>query len=400
MKRVQTTKFDKGTTGIAREKTDLWVKQNFPNHYELITTGLPEYDDRLDKWRVPLNAKNSKLNIIGEIRFDRNVEKITDSTKSKLIIDRVNKHKISKSKNQKIVDKSKLIYPAPIPNKVIFGDSSKVLADFPKDTAQLVFTSPPYYNARPEYSEYFDYKDYLESLKDVFSKCHKVLSEGRFLIVNISPVLIKRVSRSASSKRIPIPFDLHGILDKIGFDFIDDIHWVKPEGAGWSLGRGRRFAADRQPLQYKPVVVTEYIMVYRKRTDKLIDWNIRNHYNQSLVKDSLIGDDYDKTNLWKISPSHSKNHPATFPDELVEKVIKYYSFKGDLVLDPYAGSGTVGRVANRMGRRFMLVEMEKKYFENIKKSFASLITEQNKIDFNSGTIQMPLDSRSNTKATL
>jgi DNA modification methylase len=219
-------------------------------------------------------------------------------------------------------------------------------------------------------------------LKDIFTQCHKVLSEGRFLIINISPVLIKRASRNVSSKRIPIPFDLHGILDKIGFDFIDDIHWVKPEGAGWSLGRGRRFAADRQPLQYKPVVLTEYIMVYRKRTPKLIDWNIRNHHDQSCVKASLIGDDYDKTNLWKISPSHSKSHPATFPDELVEKVIKYYSFKGDLVLDPYAGSGTVGRVAAKLDRRFILVEKEKKYFDFAKNDLSNLITDKFKVDFN------------------
>ncbi len=64
-------------------------------------------------------------------------------------------------------------------------------------------------------------------------------------------------------------------MDSIGFDFIDDIIWEKPEGAGWNVGRGRRFKADRQPLQYKPVTVTEYVLVYRKRTDKLIDWNIR-----------------------------------------------------------------------------------------------------------------------------
>lgn len=382
MRRVQNKKFDRGTTRIAREKTDAWVKENFPKHYKLITTGLPEYDDRIDKWRVPLNAKNAKLNLIGEIRFDRSVAVITDATSKELIVERVNKHKVSKGKNENVKDKAKLIYPAPIPNKLILGDSRRVLNEFPKDTAQLIFTSPPYYNAKPEYSEYIDYKGYLNSLKEVFTKCHKVLSEGRFLIVNISPVLIKRVSRNASSKRIPIPFDLHPILDKIGFEFIDDIHWVKPEGAGWSLGRGRRFAADRQPLQYKPVVLTEYILVYRKRTTKLIDWNIRNHHDQSLVKESLIGDDYDKTNLWKISPSHSKLHPATFPDELVEKVIKYYSFKGDLVLDPFAGSGTLGRVAAKLDRRFVLIEKEKRYFDFAKKSLSPLVTDQFNIDFN------------------
>ncbi|MDR3713309.1 MAG: site-specific DNA-methyltransferase [Puia sp.] len=381
MSNSTTIKFEKGTTQKAREKTDSWIKEHLPDHYSLITTGLPEYDDRLDSWRVSLNAKNSKLNLVGEVRLDRHVKKITDSTNLQLIIDRVNKHKKTKSRNQKVSDKSKLIYPAPVGNKIILGNSINVLADFPPDTAQLVFTSPPYYNAKPAYSEYVDYKEYLKFLERIFARCHAVLSEGRFLVVNISPVLIKRTSRNTASTRVPIPFDLHGILDKIGFDFIDDIHWVKPEGAGWNIGRGRRFAADRQPLQYKPVVVTEYILVYRKKTSRLIDWNIRNHYDQSLVKASKIGDDYDKTNLWKIHPSFNKEHPATFPEELAEKVIRYYSFKGDLVLDPFGGSGTVGKAAIGMNRRFLLIDSEKKYFELMKKSLTPLIPENTTVDF-------------------
>jgi DNA modification methylase len=80
--------------------------------------------------------------------------------------------------------------------------------------------------------------------------------------------LIRRANRNEASKRIAVPFDMHRIFCEEGFDFIDDIHWVKPEGAGWATGRGRRFAADRQPLQYKAVPVTEYVLVYRKHTDK------------------------------------------------------------------------------------------------------------------------------------
>ena len=60
----------------------------------------------------------------------------------------------------------------------------------------------------------------------------------------------------------------HRLFTKEGFDFIDDIIWVKPEGVGWATGRGRRFAADRNPLQYKPVPVTEYVLVYRKHTKR------------------------------------------------------------------------------------------------------------------------------------
>ena len=110
------------------------------------------------------------------------------------------------------------------------------------------------------------------------------MSEGRFLVVNTSPILIQRENRNSSSKRIPITYDIHPIITECGFDFIDDIVWVKPEGAGWNSGRGRRFAADRQPLQYKTVPVTENVIVYRKQTDRLIDWNIRNHPIKSRLK--------------------------------------------------------------------------------------------------------------------
>jgi DNA modification methylase len=146
-----------------------------------------------------------------------------------------------------------------------------------------------------------------------------------------------------------------------GYDFVDDIIWEKPEGAGWATGRGRRFAADRHPLQYKPVPVTEYVLVYRKRTPRLIDWNIRAHPDQELVKASRIGDDYERTNVWRIKPVHDPRHPAIFPVELAEKIIAYYSFKGDVVLDPFAGIGTVGKAASKLGRRFVLIEQNPEY---------------------------------------
>ena len=109
-----------------------------------------------------------------------------------------------------------IVFP-PVPNKLILGDCREALADFPADSVQLIFTSPPYFNAKPEYVEYRDYPTYLEFLRQAFAACRDVLAEGRFLIVNVSPVLVRRTSRSTSSRRMPIPFDLHGVL--AGLDF-------------------------------------------------------------------------------------------------------------------------------------------------------------------------------------
>jgi len=254
-------------------------------------------------------------------------------------------------------------------NTIALGDSENLLKDTPNESVDLVFTSPPYYNAKPEYAEYLSYEDYLLKMRKIIHECHRVLNEGRFFVINVSPVLLRRASRSESSKRIAVPFDFHRLFMEEDFEFVDDIIWEKPEGAGWATGRGRRFAADRNPMQYKPVPVTEYVLVYRKKTDKLIDWLIRKHPDQEAVEASKIEDGYDVTNIWKITPAHNKVHPAVFPIELAEKVIKYYSFKKDVVLDPFAGTGTTGKAAAKLGRRFVLFEKDAKYMELIKRSF-------------------------------
>ena len=118
--------------------------------------------------------------------------------------------------------------------------------------------------------------------------------------------------------------------------------------------------------------VTEYILVYRKKTDKLIDWLIREHPDQQALQESRIEDGYEITNIWKITPAHNKHHPAVFPIELAEKVIKYYSIKNDVVLDPFAGSGTTGRAAVKLNRRFALFEQDENYVNLMKKEFAHL----------------------------
>ena len=347
-------------TENVRQIAERWVWEYIPYQEDcVISLGLPEWDDRLSLWRVILVHENSLTHHLGEIQVDAN-GKIFREPSPDMVVKRL-QATVSNVLPLKPEAQTTIAFP-PIPNKVILGDCRVVLKEFPPDSAQLVFTSPPYFNAKPDAVEYLNYQSYLDVLREAFEASHAVLAEGRFLIVNISPVLLKRTSRNTSSKRIPIPFDLHPILDRIGFEFVDDIIWRKPEGAGWHLGRGRRFAADRQPLQYKPVTVTEYVLVYRKKTTRLIDWNLRNHPDQKALERSLILGDYDRTNIWDIAPSNHKNHPAVFPQELVRRVLRYYSFEGDVVLDPFAGIGTVGLVASDMGRKFILIEKRADFF--------------------------------------
>ena len=247
-------------------------------------------------------------------------------------------------------------------NMVVKGDVCEILKYVPDESVHLTFTSPPYYNAR-DYSIYRSYQEYLEFLDRVFKQTHRITKEGRFLIVNTSPIIIARISRAHSSKRYGIPFDLHSYLVKSGWDFIDDIVWLKPESSVKNRIGG--FLQHRKPLGYKPNAITEYLMVYRKTTDKLLDWNIRS-YDPDTVKESKVKDGYETNNVWRIDPCFNKVHSAVFPTQLCQKVIQYYSYKGDLIFDPFAGSGTLGAAANRLGRLFFLTEQNERYFKYIK----------------------------------
>lgn len=345
------------TAQQARERVLQWVAQNLPPHATL-ALGLPEVDDRYGAWRVSLLAPDGDM-VVGEVMVGCANGEVLQATSLAIILARLGYAKAHPMPTATTTERPLVLDP--IPSQVICGDARQVLRAFPEGCVHLVLTSPPYYNAKPQYGEFATYQHYLETLAAVFRECHRVLAEGRFLIVNASPVLVRRPTRQHPSQRIPVPFHINAILERLGFDFLDDIIWVKPEGAGWNTGRGRRFAADRHPLQYKPVPVTEYFLVYRKHTQRLIDWNIHSHPDREAVEASRIDDGYEVTNVWYARPAHHPEHPAVFPLEVVERLVRYYSFIGDVVLDPFAGVGTVGKACQRLGRRFILVDIEPKY---------------------------------------
>ena len=330
--------------------------------------GLPEIDDRYHVWRVPIVAASGARRL-GEIVIDARTSLVEagKSTRPETVKERMAGSATPATTRRRKVRGQTLIHRSELRNAIVLGDSQETLADLPAESVDLVFTSPPYYNARPDYMDYVTYEEYLLVIRKVIQQCHRLLAEGRFFVMNVSPVLVRRASRSEASKRLAVPFDMHRLFVEEGFDFIDDIIWEKPSGAGWATGRGRRFAADRNPLQYKAVPVTEYILVYRKETDQLIDWNIRNHPDRDALERSKIVGDYERTNIWRITPTSSKLHPAVFPPELAERVIRYYSFEGDVVLDPFAGIGTVGEASVRLGRRFVLAENDPGYVQEIRR---------------------------------
>lgn len=254
--------------------------------------------------------------------------------------------------------------PDYLKNVVVEGDTREIMRLLPDGCIHLTFTSPPYYNAR-DYSTYKSYQQYLDFLGEVFADVHRITKEGRFLLINTSPVIVARFSRKHASRRYPIPFDLHNIVCDLGWEFIDDIVWAKPEASVKNRNGG--FQQHRKPLGYKPNMTTEYVMVYRKKSSRLIDWNMR-QYPQAVVEDSKVRGDFETTNLWQIDPMSDAVHTAVFPHDLCDRVVRFYSYVGDLVFDPFAGSGTFGQSAKRLKRYFFLTEQEPTFVARMKET--------------------------------
>ena len=254
-------------------------------------------------------------------------------------------------------------YDKPI---LLRGNNVDTLKKIDENSVQLIFTSPPYYNAKI-YSDYHSYQDYLDDMYKTLTACHRVLEDGRFIIINVSPVISKRPGREFESIRYPIHFDFHNLLIRAGFYFIDEIQWIKPESSVKNRNGG--YQQTHMPLSYKPNCINESIMVYRKNCNFLLDKNIA-LYDKSFANDA----DFESSNCWYIAPSSNKNHPAVFPKELCRRILKYYSFRGDVVLDPFAGSGTFGEVAIEMERVPILCEQNENYcdFINRKKNYVQL----------------------------
>lgn len=339
----------------------LLVNNDFSDVLSLGTSiGLPEYNDRTKEWRVALIYNSEGIGFIyyNAITGVLNSEKTTSIN---LFKQRISDLGTKKNKKKKV---DKTYHISQLNNMLINGDSLIELKKIPENSIDMVFTSPPYFNAKTEYSEFINYESYLNFINKIIKEIDRILIPGKFFIMNSSPVLLPRIDRQHSSTRLAVPYDIHGLFMKNDYEFIDDIYWKKPEGAGWSAGRGRRFSADRNPMQYKPVPVTENIMVYRKKSDKLIDWFIRKHPQPDIIERSKVPDGYEKTNVWEINPAKDRRHPAIFPLELAEKVIQYYSFENDVILDPFGGLATTAKAALNLDRRFVSIELDKNYFKS------------------------------------
>ena len=246
-------------------------------------------------------------------------------------------------------------------------DDAIVTADarelsLPPNSVALVVTSPPYF-AGKAYEEALgrdgipgSYLEYLQMLRDVFARCVEVLEPGGRLAVNVAN-LGRKPYRSLSADVIAI------LQDDLGLLLRGEVIWAKAEGASGSCAWGSFRSAVNPVLRD----VTERVIVASKgRFDRARTVEARKA--QGLPWQSWVSNDefMEATlDLWRIAPESARrvNHPAPFPVEVPLRLIDLYTFEGDLVLDPFLGSGSTAVAAARRRRRFAGYDTDATYVE-------------------------------------
>ncbi|WP_157926490.1 DNA-methyltransferase [Candidatus Nitrosotalea okcheonensis] len=247
------------------------------------------------------------------------------------------------------------------PNSIVVCDS-KDLSHLPDDTIALTVTSPPYHNAI-NYQEHQDttkwYRgtveisigDWLEEMRTIFSEVYRVTTPGGFCCVVIGNEIVEGKSK------LPLPALLLVELTKkeIGWSFFEEIIWNKVTGGK------KRFRVTVQhpyPTYYYPNIMHEQIIIFRKMP----------FHNVKDKKSKLVLDDLMKkevaNSVWHIAPmppSYRKFHPAAFPEEIPYRLIQLYSNVGDVVLDPFVGSGQTTKMARFLHRKYYGVDKSSKY---------------------------------------
>jgi site-specific DNA-methyltransferase (adenine-specific) len=260
-------------------------------------------------------------------------------------------------------------WPAPFDRTThaIMQDDSRNLRGLADESVHLVVTSPPYFNLKPYESDLGgaqlgrldDYERFLSELDKVWMECVRVLVPGGRICCVIGDILIPR-RVDGRHRVLPLPSDIQVRSRRLGLDNLTPILWFKIGNRTNEAGGG---SSGYYGKPYQPGAIIkndhEHILMLRKPGG---------YRSTSMMQKALSMLQRDEMDAWMrpvwsdIRGASLRNgHPAPYPVELAERIIRMFSFAGDTVLDPFAGSGSTAIAALRSGRSSISVEVEEAY---------------------------------------
>lgn len=247
-------------------------------------------------------------------------------------------------------------------HKLIIGDSSS-MEEIKDESVSLMVTSPPYFNAPFDYKDlYSNYEEFLELITKVSQETYRVLEDGRIAVLNIDDMLV-------NGEKFPIVADATKIFQKAGFRYRDRIIWKKPEGYLRISRRSGVLLQNPYPMYFYPDNLLESIIIFQKGK-----FNYKSKTKEE-KEDSIIDKKEFQQNKWYMTlwemtnvlpNSKLEKDIAAFPPELPYRIIKLFSYKNEIVLDPFAGSGTTMKVAMELERNSIGIEIKKELIPRIK----------------------------------
>jgi len=249
----------------------------------------------------------------------------------------------------------------------LFQADSRELSFIPDESVHLVVTSPPYWTLK-KYRDHEDqlggiedYENFLVELDRVWKHCYRVLVPGGRVVCVVGDVCLSRRKNDGRHTVVPLHASIQEHCRKIGYDNLAPIIWYKIANARYEAnGNGGGFLG--KPYEPNSVIKNdiEYILMERKHGG----------YRKPSVATrvlSIISDENHKQwfqSIWSgVTGASTRSHPAPYPEELAERLIRMFSFTGDTVLDPFMGTGTTTVAAAKWGRNSIGVELDPHYFK-------------------------------------
>ena len=249
-------------------------------------------------------------------------------------------------------------------HKIIFGDSRKMSLIQDK-SVQLVITSPPYWqlkdygnNSQIGFND--SYEEYINNLNLVWQECGRVLSDGCRLCINIGDQFARSVYYGRY-KVIPIRTEIIRFCEHIGMDYMGAVIWQKATTMNTS-GGGAVMGSFPYPRNGILKIDYEFILIFKKHG------NAPKPSPEQKKKSEISKEEWGHyfSSHWYFNGTKQNGHIAMFPEELPKRLIKMFSFAGETVLDPFAGSGTTALAARHLGRNSIGYEINTDFQKIIK----------------------------------